>query len=105
MASIERTAYPRFKQNLTNTELEQLYQPSDEEINFVSCHTKGERQKLTVLILLKSHQHLGYLPSLTEVPKQVVHYLSSQLGSSDILILQETDANKKSFYFLLFDQK
>ena len=31
MASIERTAYPRFKENLTPTELEQLYQPSLDE--------------------------------------------------------------------------
>jgi hypothetical protein len=99
MASIERTAYPRFKGNLTNAELEQLYQPSDEEMNFVSRHAKGSRQRLTLLVMLKTHQNLAYLPRLTEVPKQVVQYLSSCLGLiNDIPILKETPTNKRSFH-------
>ncbi len=75
MASIERTAYPRFRQKLTKTELEQLYQPSLEEINFVRHHARGDRQQLTLLVLLKTHQHLGYTPSIKQVPKQVIDTL------------------------------
>jgi hypothetical protein len=49
--------------------------------------------------MLKTHQHLAYLPRLTEVPKQVVQYLSSCLGLiNDIPILKETPTNKRSFH-------
>jgi hypothetical protein len=79
--------------------LEQLYQPSNEEVNFVSRHARGERQQLTLLVLLKTHQHLGYAPKFTEVPRQVIHYLSGYLGlTDDIPILDETPANKQSFH-------
>ena len=99
MASIERTAYPRFKQNLTSTELEKLYQPSNEEINFVRRHTRGDRQQLTLLVLLKTHQHLGYAPTFTTVPKQIQHYLSDCLGLTDKqIMLEETPIHRNSFY-------
>ncbi len=99
MASIERTAYPRFKENLTPTELEQLYQPSLEEINFARRHAKGDRQQLNLLVLLKTHQHLGYAPAFTVVPKQVKHYLSEYLGLTDKqIMLQETPIHRNSLY-------
>ncbi len=97
MASIERTAYPRFKQNLTPTELEQLYQPSLEEINFVRHHARGDRQQLTLLVLLKTHQHLGYAPTKTSVPKQVQHYLSDCLGLTDKRIMLAETPNRRFF--------
>lgn len=99
MASIDRTAYPRFKQKLTQSELEQLYQPSEQEINFVESHAKGDSQRLTLLVLLKTHQHLGYLPPLSVVPEPVRHYLRSCIGlENSVFPLQQTRANKKSFY-------
>jgi hypothetical protein len=39
MASIERTAYPRFKLSLTANELQTPYEPTEEERDFVS--TRG----------------------------------------------------------------
>lgn len=98
MASIDRTAYPRFKQNLTRTELEQLYQPSDEEMNFVRRHAKGLRQQLTLLLLLKTHQHLGYAPPVKEVPKQVHNYLCACLGLIPDVLVPEVTVAKKSLY-------
>jgi len=79
MASIERTVYPCFKEKLSDSELEVLYQPNESELDFVRHHARGDRQQLTLLALLKCHQHLGYLPSLKEIPKQVVVYLRHQL--------------------------
>ena len=98
MASIERTAYPRFKQKLTKTELKQLYQPSDEEIHFVRRHARGERQQLTLLILLKAHQYLGYAPPLNEVPKQVRNYLCVDLGLIPDVVGLLDSVSKKSLY-------
>jgi TnpA family transposase len=79
MASIERTAYPRFKPSLTATELHALYCPTDEEREFIATHARGEAQQLTLLTLLKCQQHLGYLPTLAEVPEHVRTYLCQQL--------------------------
>ena len=70
MASIERTAYPRFKSSLTPNELHALYCPTDEEMEFISTHARGDAQQLTLLTLLKCQQHLGYLPALTECPSK-----------------------------------
>ena len=99
MASIERTAYPRFKQKLTDEELKQCYQPDDKELSFVRHHARGDQLQLTLLVLLKAHQHLGSMPSPKEVPTQIKHYLASWLGlGSNISVLKESSVNKKSFY-------
>ena len=58
---------------------EVLYQPNGSELDLVRHHARGDRQQLTLLALLKCHQHLGYLPSLKEIPKQVLVYLRQQL--------------------------
>jgi TnpA family transposase len=79
MASIERTAYPRFKPSLTANELRTLYEPTEEERDFVSTHARGETQQLTLLTLLKCQQHLGYLPALADVPDDIRTYLCQQL--------------------------
>jgi hypothetical protein len=61
MASNERTAYPRFKPSLSGRELEALYEPTPNEIAFASENTRSGRGRLTLLVLLKCHQHLRYL--------------------------------------------
>ena len=99
MASIARTAYPRFKQKLTDEELEKLYRPNDAELKFVRRYARGYRQQLTLMALLKAHQNLGYIVHTKNIPKQIQQYLSDWLGlSGDITLLKETSANKKSFY-------
>ena len=79
MASIERTAYPRFKPSLTTNELHILYEPTEEERDFIATYARGEAQQLTLLTLLKCQQHLGYLPALADVPDQIRTYLCQQL--------------------------
>lgn len=80
MASIERTAYPRLKGPLTQTELAALYEPTDEELHFVRQHAYGHRGRLALLVLLKGHQNLGRVPGLRNVPQQVQHYLCDALS-------------------------
>ena len=79
MASIDRTAYPRFRSSLTADELQTLYRPSHEEQLFVATYARGDAGQLTLLTLLKCHQHLGYTPSLSDVPSHIRTYLSQQL--------------------------
>ncbi len=80
MASIERTAYPRFTSVLSPQELQTLYEPTDSEREFALVHARGDAGQLTLLALLKSHQYLGYLPVVDEIPLQVHHYLCQQLN-------------------------
>ncbi|MFT6359069.1 MAG: hypothetical protein ACI9UJ_002434 [bacterium] len=71
MTSITKTAYPRFKKVYKVEELEKVFQPTESELQFIAKKTRGEPQQLTLLTLLKSHQHLGYLPNTGSIPKPV----------------------------------
>jgi hypothetical protein len=79
MASIERTAYPRFKAPLSAQELQTLYAPPEEEREFVATHAWTDTQQLTLLTLLKGHQCLGYLPAFEMIPTYSRQYLCQQL--------------------------
>ncbi len=80
MAAIERTAYPRFKQSLTQRELDEFYTPTEEEVTFVNQAATGRQQQLALLILLKSFQKLGYLPQLRQVPEQIQIHIAHTMG-------------------------
>ena len=90
MASIERTAYPRFKSALSPQELRTLYDPSDDEREFVLAHAQEAAQQLTLLALLKSHQYLGYLPAAADIPAQIRSYLCQQFHLPPETELYET---------------
>lgn len=79
MASIERTAYPQFKRNPVVRELVAAYTPTDAEVAFVAEYTRQPAHRLTLTILLKTFQRLGYFPVLDEVPPAVVRHIRSAL--------------------------
>ena len=56
VASIERTAYPRFKRRPSAQELTDVYTPTAEELAFIRAHSRGPSQTLTVEVMLKSMQ-------------------------------------------------
>lgn len=49
MASIERTAYPRFKRNLLAKELDALYTPTDGELSFASLLARKAQPRFGLL--------------------------------------------------------
>jgi hypothetical protein len=59
MASIERTAYPRFKPSLTANELQTLYCPTDDERALIATHARGDAQQLTLLTRLGRLAEIG----------------------------------------------
>jgi len=79
MASIERTAYPRFKRRPSAQELGEVYTPTAEELVFIRESARGPSPTLTVAVLLKSMQRLGYLARLQDVPFAVVAHIRSCL--------------------------
>ncbi len=79
MTAIERTAYPRFKKTPTQAELDEFYTPTEEEISFVNKAASGQSPQLSLAILLKSFQKLGYLPKLSQVPKQIQQHVAGKM--------------------------
>ena len=84
MTLIERTAYPRYRQNLSTSELRQLYTPRLRELNLAQRATRGGgSQQLAFLIMLKSFQCLGYFPNAEHIPEPLVSHLRSRLGITE----------------------
>lgn len=79
MASIERTAYPRFKRNPSARDLSAMHTPTEEEIAFACKIARSPTHLLALVTLLKSFQRLGYFPKLEEVPPGIVSHLRSCL--------------------------
>lgn len=79
MATIERTAYPRFKKNISKKELIKIYNLNSEEIEIAHRSAKGELQVANFILLLKSFQRLGYFPKINEIPIEIVKYICFQL--------------------------
>lgn len=80
MATIERTAYPRFPKAFSTQELEALYAPLPEELDWVRRSARGERSRLGLLVLLKVFQQLHYFPALDSFPAAVVDYVRATAG-------------------------
>lgn len=52
MASIEKTAYPRFtNKRLSKKELIQVYSPSSDDMHLAEMHTRDSKNKINFLIL------------------------------------------------------
>lgn len=79
MTAIERTAYPRFKQNPTTKELAELYTPRLEEVDFVQSQVRSKSGLLSLIVMLKSFQRLGYFPHPEFVPVPVISHLPFML--------------------------
>jgi hypothetical protein len=87
VASIERTAYPRFKRYYTPKELQEIYTPTPAEIAFGRTSTSGDNNYLNLIILLKLFQRLGYFPKLSDIPESIVNYIRTFLKLGEPLNL------------------
>jgi TnpA family transposase len=83
VASIERTAYPRFKRYYTIDQLQKTYTPTSTEIAFGRSNTQGDKNFFYLMVLLKSFQRLGYFPSLEQIPQDITNYLRDYLKLSE----------------------
>lgn len=80
MASIERTAYPRFKRGPTARELETLYTPTADELSFAHSVARKAQPRFGLLLLLKSFQRLGYFPAVDEIPIPILQHIRTATG-------------------------
>ncbi|MFP3647680.1 Tn3 family transposase [Paraburkholderia sp. SIMBA_054] len=72
MATIERTAYPRFPKVLATRDLQACYTPLPDELEWGRRLTRGERPRLGLLVLLKIFQQMHHFPALDGVPVAIV---------------------------------
>jgi Domain of unknown function (DUF4158) len=75
MASIERTAYPRFRHDPNARELQNLFTPTDDEISFGRSLVRSGEHLFAAAVLLKCLQYLGYFPELPEVPASIMNHI------------------------------
>ena len=98
MASIDRTAYPRFSHPLSDQELDARYGPTDEETALTLEKSLGAGARLTFLVMLKTRQQLGYFPLLDEVPKQIVGFLRDALDFPAFTALLDARVKTKTLF-------
>ena len=99
MASIERTAYPQFKRNPVVRELVAAYTPTDAELAFITESARQPGHRLTLAMLLKSFQRLGYFPAIDDVPAAVVRHLRNALRYRVQIKPADIAPNKRYRYF------
>ncbi|CAK3721598.1 hypothetical protein VCRA2120E57_1510001 [Vibrio crassostreae] len=97
MVSIERTAYPRFYNQPSERELQAYYAITDIERNFVLHTANGNSGRLTLLVMLKTRQQLGYFPNLTDIPKVLTTYLTQIFKLPKDTTLNEVEQFKKTW--------
>jgi len=85
LASIDRTAYPRFKRVVSARELAEAFTPTTDEVEWARAKTTTERHFLALVVLLKCYQRLGYFPKLADVPAVVVDYVRGKLELDEVV--------------------
>ncbi|WP_454727828.1 MULTISPECIES: Tn3 family transposase [Cupriavidus] len=80
MATVERTAYPRFPKVFSTKELQACYTPDAEELDWAARSSRGQVPRLGLLVLLKVFQQLHYFPSLDSIPTSVIDRVRASAG-------------------------
>lgn len=82
MPSIQETAYPRLKRNLSAKELVAIYTPTPEELLLARRETKGRVPRLGFLILLKTFQRVGYATPAASVLARIIRQVAVNVQRS-----------------------
>lgn len=99
MTLIAKTAYPHFSDNFLSSDWQPHFMPTEEEIIFVKKQTRTQKGRLTLLVLLKTHQYLGRTIPIHSIPHSLINYLKHHLNLLETVYpLTEDTYNKKQFY-------
>jgi len=80
MTAIDRTAYPRTGKCLSREELQRRYCLSEPDLVFIDGKVRGASGRLTLAVLLKARQDVGFFPSPGDLHAQTIAHLALQLG-------------------------
>ncbi|MGP3920344.1 DUF4158 domain-containing protein [Nonomuraea sp. 10N515B] len=89
MASIDRTAYPRFARAVSARELAEVFTPSAVEVEWARGKTQDDQHLLALLVWLKAYQRLGYFPKLKDVPAVVSEHIREVIGLPEGVALED----------------
>lgn len=98
MTAIHETAYPRLRSNLSDPELETLYTPTSEDLDFIHHSTQSRVAAFGGVVLLKAFQRLGYFPSFDLLPPRLITHIATKVGvpsPHDTLQLYEQQGIRK----------
>lgn len=84
MSSLHETAYPRFKPELTDRELKEVYSPTRAEITFAQRQARQVSARLGLLVQLKTVQRLGYFVFIGDVPDVIVRHIASFISKRSL---------------------
>jgi TnpA family transposase len=76
LPSIQDTIYPRIKSNLTEQDLREVYMPKREEIEWAEKKSRGHFQQLSLLVLMKTSQKLGFFINVSDIPSIIVEHIA-----------------------------
>lgn len=93
MASIERTAYPRFPRTLTLKDLQTSFTPRPEETEWANRYARRPERRLALLVLLKCFQFLRYFPAVDVIPVEIVEHVSATLGTPPAQSIEYPEAH------------
>lgn len=77
MADINETAYPKLKQYYSQTELNELFTPTPDEMALCQRQTRGESTKICFIATLKTFQRLGHFEFVRDIPDSILEHLST----------------------------
>jgi hypothetical protein len=96
LASIDRTAYPRFKRVISARELAESFTPAPGEVEWARGRTQNDQHFLALVVRLKCYQRLGYFPKLAEVPVMVVDHVRGKLElARDVAAVADAECTGK----------
>ena len=85
MASIERTAYPRFRRVVSARELADLT-PTAEDVAWARQRCRSDEHLLALVVSLRCFGRLGYFPRSEDVPAAVVGHVRRCLKLADAIV-------------------
>jgi TnpA family transposase len=97
MASLERTAYPRFPRTITLKDLQASFTPTPEELDWALGFARGADRRLALLVQLKCFQFLHHFVPPQQIPPEIVEHLCGCLSMPTQPAISYPDAHRSLY--------
>lgn len=97
MASIERTAYPRFPKLLTPYDLQRLFSPSPEKTEWVRKFARQTDRQLALMVQLKCFAYLHHFIAIEKIPAEIVQHIAACMGMGSQDAITYPDAHRSLY--------
>ncbi|MDT5275616.1 MAG: hypothetical protein QOG95_2548 [Mycobacterium sp.] len=96
MALVDRTAYPRLPRAVAARELAEVFTPTGEEVSWARAKTTTDQHCLTLLVLLKCYQRLGYFPRPEQVPAEIAEHVRGCAALVSAELVSDDDSPRRA---------